>query len=58
LTIGDKPSDIEFGRALGTRTAFIRSRYWSSHYLRARPDLIAESLFGASRLIANPPLNG
>ena len=30
-TIGDKPTDIGFGVALGTRTALIRSRYWSPH---------------------------
>ena len=44
-TIGDKLSDLEFGRALGTRTALIRSRYWTNAELGQRPDIIANSLY-------------
>lgn len=42
--VGDKPSDIGFGQALGLRTALIRSRYWDEATLEARPDLIIDSL--------------
>jgi len=48
-TIGDKPSDIEFGRSLGTRTALIRSEYWNPSDLeQAPPDIIADSLSAAA----------
>jgi histidinol phosphatase-like enzyme len=43
-TIGDKPSDIGFGAALGTRTALLRSRYWSPGDLTCTPDLVGDSL--------------
>lgn len=50
-TIGDKPSDVGFGAALGTRTAIIRSRHWSDDELEVQPTLIVESLFEAARRI-------
>lgn len=43
-TVGDKPSDVEFGRRLGTRTALIRSHYWSEGDLLVRPSLVVDSL--------------
>ena len=43
-TIGDKPSDIEFGRNLGTRTVLIASRYWTTE------DEICQSTHVASSL--------
>lgn len=43
-TIGDRPSDVQFGQSLGTATALIRSRYWSDHELPCRPDWIGDSL--------------
>jgi D-glycero-D-manno-heptose 1,7-bisphosphate phosphatase len=54
-TIGDKPSDIEFGRALQTRTALIRSRYWADGQLSTFPDVVADSLFDAAlQIVAQP----
>ena len=50
-TIGDKLSDLEFGVALGTHTALIRSRYWSAADLAIQPDLIVDSLYDAARAI-------
>ena len=50
-TVGDKISDIEFGRALGTRTVLLRSRYWTIEELNANPDVICESLSEAARFI-------
>jgi D-glycero-D-manno-heptose 1,7-bisphosphate phosphatase len=55
-TIGDKLSDIEFGAALGTRTALLRSRYWSPGDLTRAPDLLADSLLEAARRIAAPAI--
>lgn len=43
-TIGDKLSDIEFGRKLGTHTALIRSRYWNDLELDNDSTLVVESL--------------
>lgn len=51
-TVGDKISDIGFGRALGTRTILLRSRYWQPGELTFQPDRIADSLLGASQTIA------
>ena len=50
-TIGDKIGDIEFGRGLGTKTALIRSRYWteSDH---PDADLIVNSLYDAAQKIS------
>ena len=43
--IGDKPSDIGFGQALGLNTGLIRSRYWNEvDSLAVRPDLVGDSL--------------
>ena len=46
-TIGDKPSDIEFGQQLGTRTALLRSRYWKPSTLAVQPDHLADTLLEA-----------
>jgi len=50
-TVGDKTSDIAFGKALGTRTALLSSPYWSEAELTDRPNLIANSLREATRRI-------
>ncbi len=44
LVIGDKVSDIEFGRAIGARTVLVRTGYGRLHEATARPDLIADDL--------------
>lgn len=43
-TVGDKISDAEFGRAIGTRVALIRSNYWDESTLSFKPDRIVTSL--------------
>lgn len=50
-TIGDKPSDHQFGIALGTRTALIKSDYWTPGDLAASPNIVAASLFQAAEEI-------
>jgi D-glycero-D-manno-heptose 1,7-bisphosphate phosphatase len=50
-TIGDKISDIGFGRNLGTRTALLHSRYWDEAPASDPPDLIADSLYEAAQAI-------
>ena len=50
-TIGDKPHDTEFGRALGTRTILLRSRYWDANDVSLRGQLVASSLTDATRVI-------
>ena len=47
-TIGDKLSDVEFGRAIGTHTALLRSRYWDEVPSGCKPDLIVDSLDDAA----------
>jgi D-glycero-D-manno-heptose 1,7-bisphosphate phosphatase len=55
-TIGDKLSDIGFGRALGTKTILLRSQYWKPCDLQFQPDHIAESLLMASsKLVGASP---
>ncbi len=54
--IGDKVTDMQFGAALGTRTALIRSRYWSEDSLEVTPNIIADSLHDAvNQILANHP---
>ncbi len=52
-TIGDKPSDVEFGQSLGTRTALIRSQYWTEGEIEVRPHMIVDSLLEATRRITS-----
>ena len=54
-TIGDKISDLEFGFALGTQTALIRSQYWRPEDLDKQPTLIVDSLYDAARDILQHP---
>lgn len=49
--IGDKPSDVEFARRIGTSSALIRSRYWDDDTLDTNPDLIGESLYDVVQVI-------
>lgn len=53
-TIGDKFSDIEFGRSLGTRTALVRSMYWMDVEPPFMPDLIGDSLFDCVTQFLHP----
>jgi len=53
-TIGDKPSDVAFGRRLGTRTVLLRSRYWDPGRPPAEADQIADSLGEAAQWILGP----
>lgn len=48
--IGDKASDIDFGRAIGVQTAVLTSRYWTADSAPAA-DLQATSLLEAARQI-------
>lgn len=50
-TVGDKVSDMEFGRNIGTRTALIRGAYWEASGLLREPDLIVDCLHDAARAI-------
>lgn len=43
--VGDKESDILFGKNIGARTALIKSAYWQPESLATHPDLIVGSLF-------------
>jgi D-glycero-D-manno-heptose 1,7-bisphosphate phosphatase len=55
--IGDKLSDLVFGRALGTRTALLRSQYWRADRLLHAPTLVADCLYqSAQAIIANYPM--
>ena len=49
--IGDKLSDVEFGRALGAQVALLRSRYWDEDRLRDASALIANSLDESAQAI-------
>lgn len=52
-TIGDKTSDVGFGVAVGTRTALIRSEYWTVDQLTLPPTFIADTLFEAAQQITS-----
>lgn len=52
--VGDKESDIGFGRNIGVQTSLIRSRYWDSDALTERPDQIVDSLLEFARFIIPP----
>jgi D-glycero-D-manno-heptose 1,7-bisphosphate phosphatase len=43
--VGDKESDIGFGKNIGSKTALIRSDYWNAKNLKVQPDMIVDSLF-------------
>lgn len=44
-TVGDKDKDVGFGKGVGTKTALIRSEYWTEAALgEQKPDLIVDSL--------------
>lgn len=49
-SIGDKPTDHEFGVALGTKTALIRGEYWSATPTPP-PTLVVNSLLEAAQKI-------
>lgn len=49
-SIGDKPTDHKFGAALGTKTALLRSEYWSVPP-DPSPTLIVSSLLEAAQKI-------
>jgi D-glycero-D-manno-heptose 1,7-bisphosphate phosphatase len=49
--IGDKLSDLEFGRALGSQVALLRSRYWHEDLLHDTSVLITDSLWDAAQAI-------
>lgn len=46
--IGDKEKDIELGKAIGAKTALVRSAYWKEGELSYQPDLIVDSLLEAA----------
>jgi len=43
-TIGDKESDVLFGKSLGTRTVLLASRYWHPAEVNCHPTLVADTL--------------
>lgn len=49
--IGDKLSDLEFGRALGTQVALLRSRYWDEDQLPDASALISVSLYESAEAV-------
>ena len=51
--IGDRPSDIGFGRRLGTRCGLIRSRYWDANTLTVCPDIFGDSLHEIAKNITS-----
>jgi D-glycero-D-manno-heptose 1,7-bisphosphate phosphatase len=52
-TVGDKLADIGFGKALGTRTILLESRYWSLVPQAIQPDGIMPSLKEAAKIICS-----
>ena len=50
-TIGDKVADIGFGKNAGTKTALIRSKFWSESDVSETPDMIVDSLYDFARRI-------
>lgn len=53
-TVGDKIADIKFGKAVGTKTALMRSKYWQESELMIQPDIIVDSLWeAAGKIVAS-----
>lgn len=53
-TIGDKMIDMEMGHKAGTKTALLRSKYWTEAELKARdrqPDITADTLLAVTNEI-------
>lgn len=50
-TIGDKTADLNFGKKLGTKTALVKSQYWTNDDITDQPDIIVNSLYEASLAI-------
>lgn len=50
-TIGDKLSDIQFGRNLGTRTSLLRSPHWLPDDLSTKPDIICDTFASAAERV-------
>lgn len=50
-SIGDKPTDHEFGIKLGMRTVLLRSEYWTNAPTNPAPTVVANSLFEAAQKI-------
>ena len=49
LVIGDKTSDIEFGRALGARTILVRTGYGREHEGSVHANVVADNLLEAAQ---------
>jgi D-glycero-D-manno-heptose 1,7-bisphosphate phosphatase len=53
--VGDKVLDVELGRALGCRTAWVGPKEWrarfSAEMRQWRPDVVADDLLGAAQSI-------
>ena len=52
--VGDKPCDIDLGRAIGATTFLVRTGYGWRHALDAavEPDYVVDDLWQAARLMA------
>lgn len=50
--VGDKTTDVNFGKNLGVRTALINSRYWNEATLDCKPDVLVDNLFDAAMFAA------
>ena len=53
--VGDKPIDIETGKRIGCKTILVRTGYGSA-YSGPEPDLVADNLLDAARMIVNSPV--
>lgn len=45
--VGDRPADVGFGKAIGAKTALIKSSYWNENDIKLAPDIVVSSLFEA-----------
>lgn len=50
--IGDKTTDMMFGKNIKAKTALIRSNFWEDSQLKEHPDVIVHSLLEAAQRIA------
>lgn len=57
-TIGDKEADMMMGKAAGTKTALVASRYWQEEELTAKPDLMVKSLWEFAEGLKNEMKKG
>jgi phosphoglycolate phosphatase-like HAD superfamily hydrolase len=57
IVIGDKPADIDLGKAIGAKTILVRTGYGAEHEIAkdCEPDFVIDSLADLSAILEQFP---